>query len=181
MAEVNEKVDAMAIDLRTNIAEHGELLLVRNIAKDHPWYLVLLFSLNSITFLSNIPSFVPANSTSSRLKLFTLPQFVWLGFCNQCNSACFPWSRNIGHFSLNLIYAVSTHNNVGFTWLKIYIFSLILFQASLMSTSSSSSSSSSKFSKAVNLFENWNLLLSQYRIKELKEMKGFKQRRDSNL
>jgi hypothetical protein len=34
---------------------------------------------------------------ASRLKFFRLSPLIWLGFCNNCNLACFLWSINFEH------------------------------------------------------------------------------------
>jgi hypothetical protein len=73
--------------------------------------------------------------------------FFWLGFCNQCNLACFCWSINFDHSSSadGLLWFSFSYPRLSLG--EVLIFSLILSQALLMLDLSS------KFSKAANLFE----------------------------
>jgi hypothetical protein len=83
----------------------------------------------------------------SHLKFFRLPPLTWLGFCNHCNLACFQWSINFEHSSSNHGLLCFSLWYPRLSLAEVLIFSLILFQALLMSKLSS------KLPEVANLFE----------------------------
>jgi hypothetical protein len=84
---------------------------------------------------------------ASRHSLFRLSPFISLGSWNHCNLACFLWSNNFEHPSFNHDLYFFNSKQPRLSLVQIFIFSLIVSQALIISTSAF------KFSKTANLLE----------------------------
>jgi hypothetical protein len=100
----------------------------------------------------------------SCLTFCRLSLLIWFGFCNHCNLAFFRWSANFEHSSTNhslLCFNFWYHR---FSLAEFLMFSIIVFQALLMSELSS------KLSKAANLFQisTWYFSLTSMSLRFFK-------------
>jgi hypothetical protein len=99
---------------------------------------VSIISFQLINFAFQIfPFLAPNVLLVSCLTFCRLSPLNWLGFCNQCNLACFRWTINFEHSSSNNDLLCFSFLYRRFYLAEVLMFSLILSQALLMSKLSS--------------------------------------------